>query len=74
MVHYGNKSVAEVVTERRIVIQEKYTGRGASSRRFVQKIGGMSFFIVGGASQVGLGQLLSYPKLENKKNRFVPSY
>ena len=51
MVHFGIKSVAEVVAERRNV-QEKHTGRGASSRRFVQKIGEMTFFFVGGAAQV----------------------
>ena len=50
--HYGMKSVAEIVPERRNVVQEKYTGRGASSRRFVQKIGEMTFFFVGGATQV----------------------
>ena len=44
MVHFRIKSVAEVVAERRNVVQEKYTGRGASSRRFVQKIGEMTFF------------------------------
>ena len=52
MVHFGIKSVAEVVAERRNVVQEKCTGRGASSRRFVQKIGEMTFFFVGGAAQV----------------------
>ena len=45
MVHFRIKSVAEVVAERRNVVQEKYTGRGASSRRFVQKIGEMTFFL-----------------------------
>ena len=44
MVHFGIKSVAEVVAERRNVVQEKYAGRGGSSRRFVQKIGEMIFF------------------------------
>ena len=43
--HFGIKSVAEVVAERRNVVQEKYTGRGASSRRFVYKIGEMTFFL-----------------------------
>ena len=52
MVHFGNKSVAEVVAERRNVVQEKYTASGASSRRFVPKIGEMAFFFVGGATQV----------------------
>ena len=52
MVRFGIKSVAEVVVERRNVVQEKYTGRGASSRKFVQKIGEMTFFCVGGATQV----------------------
>ena len=42
--HFGIKSVAEVATERRIVVQEKCTGIGASSRRFVQKIVEMTFF------------------------------
>ena len=42
--HFGIKGVAEVVAQRRNVVQEKYTGRGASSRRFVQKIGEMTFF------------------------------
>ena len=42
--HFGIKSVAEVVAERRNVVQEKYTGRGASSRGSVQKIGEMTFF------------------------------
>ena len=45
MVHFGNKSVAEVVAERRNVVQEKYTASGASSRRFVPKIGEMAFFL-----------------------------
>ena len=31
---------------------KKSTGRGASSRRFVQKIGEMTFLFVGGATQV----------------------
>ena len=44
VVHFGVKTVAEVVAERRNVVQEKYTGRGASSRRFVQKIGEMTYF------------------------------
>ena len=35
--------MAEVVAERRNV-QEKCTGRGAASRRFVQKIGESTFF------------------------------
>ena len=39
VVYFGIRSVAEVVAERRNVGQEKNTGRGASSRRFVQKIG-----------------------------------
>ena len=52
MVHLGIKSVAEVVAERRNVVQEKYTGKGASSGRFLQKIGEMTFFFVGGATQV----------------------
>ena len=47
--HFGIKSVAEAVAERRNVVQEKYTGRCASSRRFEQKIGEMAFFVVGGA-------------------------
>ena len=52
--HFGVKTVAEVVAERRNVVQEKYTGRGASSRRFGQKIGEMTYdiFFVGGATQV----------------------
>ena len=45
MVHFGIKSVAEVAAERRNVVQEKYKGRGASSRRFVQKIGEMRSII-----------------------------
>ena len=45
--HFGIKSVAEVVAERRNVVQEKHTGRGASSRRFVQKIGEKRFFFCG---------------------------
>ena len=54
MVHFGIKSIAEVVAERRNVVQEKLTGRGASTRRlFVQNIGEMTFFFVGGATQVG---------------------
>ena len=36
--------MAKVVAERRNVVEEKYTGRGASSRRFVQKISEMTFF------------------------------
>ena len=44
MVHLGIKSVAEVVAERRNVVEEKYTARGASSRRFLPKIGEMTFF------------------------------
>ena len=49
--HFRNKtSLAQVVAERRNVVQEKYTGRGASSRRFVQKIGEMTFFC-GGATE-----------------------
>ena len=54
MVHFGIKSVAQVVAERRNVVQEKCTGsadKGASSRRFVQKIGEIIFF-VGGGTQV----------------------
>ena len=50
MVYFGIRSVAEVVAERRNVGQEKNTGRGASSRRFVQKIGEMTVFFVGGAT------------------------
>ena len=45
--HFGIKSVAEVVAERRNVVlrsTRKYTGSGASSRRLVQKIGEMTFF------------------------------
>ena len=44
VVHFGNKRVAEVVAELRNVVQEKYTRRGASSGRFVLKIGEMVFF------------------------------
>ena len=43
--HFRIKSVAEVVAERRNVVQEKYTGRGTSSDRFVQKNGEMAFFL-----------------------------
>ena len=45
MVHFGLKSVAEVVAERRNVVHEKYTGRGASSRRFEQKKRRNDFFL-----------------------------
>ena len=48
---FGIKSVAEVVAERRNVVQEKYTGRGASSRRLAKKLRNDIFF-VGGATQV----------------------
>ena len=54
MVHFRNKtSLAQVVAERRNVVQEKYTGRGASTRTLVQKNGDMTFFLwMGGATQV----------------------
>ena len=43
MVYFQISGVAGVVAEWRKVIQEKYTGRGASSRRFVQKNGEIFF-------------------------------
>ena len=52
MVHFGIKGVAEVVAERRNVVQEKSTGRVASSRRFVRKIDDLMFF--GGRCNAGV--------------------
>ena len=46
-----------VVAEWRSVVQDKYTGRGASSPRFVQKIGETPFF--GGRCNTGGWCLLS---------------
>ena len=43
--------MAGVMAKRRNVVQEKYTGIGAFSRRFVQRIG-ECFFFVGGVTQV----------------------
>ena len=58
MVSFGIKSVPKVVTERRNVVPEKSTtGRGASSRKFVQKMGGMTYFFVGDATQVDIGHV-----------------
>ena len=45
---YGSKNIT---AELRNVVQEKYRGRGASGRGFVQRIGEISFF-TGGATQV----------------------
>ena len=42
--------MAGVTAELRKLVEEKYRGRGASSRRFVQKIGEMTFFC-GGATE-----------------------
>ena len=55
VMHFGIKSVAEVVPERRNV-QEKCTGRCTSSRGFVQKNGDMSFFC--GRCNTGVAFLL----------------
>ena len=43
-IHFWIRGVAGFMAEWRNVVQEKYTGRGASSRRFVQRIGEISFF------------------------------
>ena len=55
---------------------KKSTGRGASSRRFVQKIGEMTFLFVGGATQVS--PLIFCPITSNslpdsrRKASFIP--
>ena len=72
MVHFGIKSVPEVVAERQIVIQEKYTGRGASSRRVVLEIGRMAFSL-GRCITGGPRPTIVVPEVR-KKDRFVPSY
>ena len=48
------------MAERRNVVQKKYTRRGASSRRIVQKISEMVFF-VGGATQVVPQSTIDHP-------------
>ena len=50
-------------------MQEKYTGRGASSGRFVQKVGEISFFFEGSATQVST---MWYAKALPRDFRFLP--
>ena len=53
---------------------EKKTGRDTSSRRFVQKIGEVTFFFVGGVTQVYKNRDVDITALRYNTDRYITVY